>query len=128
MVEVPNIDLQSYLEQLERLQIKSNHLQELMIAKAFSGSPDVSKAINYMNQLSETRQEFIRRGQRFADQQLEIMATFELLQSDKNTDDMLELNNELRHVVDSICEQIQTWLHTVFQGDSSDQALKAIVE
>jgi len=56
------------------------------------------------------------------------METFELLPSDKNTDDMQEPNSELSLAVQTLDKQINAWLDKVFHGDSSAQALKAIVD
>ena len=68
LTKVPNINLESYFDKLTQLQRRSNHLQELMIVKAFSSSIEVSKALGFMAKLVEIKEESIRKVSKFAEQ------------------------------------------------------------
>ena len=68
LVNVSQIDIGRFISNLTAVQRKSNYLQELMVVKAFSNSIEISKAVHFMEQLSELHVEYLGRALKFVEE------------------------------------------------------------
>ena len=66
LTQLSQIDVVAFIEKLQQVYAQVNYLQELMVVKAFSNSIEISKAINFMGQLSELHEVFCSRARHFA--------------------------------------------------------------
>ena len=58
---------------------KTNYLQELMVVKAFQTSIEVSKVIEYMDELMTLHTKYCIEASKFTKEQIEILNNFELV-------------------------------------------------
>ena len=126
LVNVSQIDIGRFISNLTAVQRKSNYLQELMVVKAFSNSIEISKAVHFMEQLSELHVEYLGRALKFAEEQADILNSFDLL---GQVDAMEEIQTGLESAFRSLDQQISFWIsNVVFQGSSFGLALKTILQ
>ena len=105
------------------VQRKRNYFQELMVAKVFTNSIEISKAVDFMTRLGRLHAEYCNKAVLFAREQSEILDQFDMLEDDA----LSPVRTELAQKISKIDLQINSWLIHVFRGDSSGLALKTIL-
>lgn len=73
LLDLSQIDGETFIETLQKVLTKVNYLQELMVAKIFTNSIEISKAITFMNELRMLHDQFCGRARLFAKEQGEIL-------------------------------------------------------
>ena len=79
LLDLSQIDGETFIETLQKVLTKVNYLQELMVAKIFTNSIEISKAITFMNELRQLHQSFCERATLFAKDQSDILNSFDLM-------------------------------------------------
>lgn len=74
LLDLSQIDGETFIETLQKVLTKVNYLQELMVAKIFTNSIEISKAITFMNELRMLHDHFCDRARLFAKEQGEILS------------------------------------------------------
>ena len=105
---------------------KTNYLQELMVVKAFQTSIEVSKVIEYMDELMTLHTKYCIEASKFTKEQIEILNNFELV-ADKE-DPLSEIKQRLLLDQRELDNKIDAWLELVFMGKSSRAALDEITK
>ena len=125
-MHLSQLDTVSFIEKLQSVYAQVNYLQELMVVKAFSNSMEISKAISFMGQLSELHDAFCMRARLFAQDQAEILNSFDLLE--EGDDPIMPLLEDLSGTLKRLETEINLWQIHVFEGHSSGFAIRKILD
>ena len=66
LIRLKQVDSDGFVKNLMQMFSKTNYLQELMVVKAFQTSIEVSKAIEFMDELMTLHEQYCSKAKKFA--------------------------------------------------------------